>query len=118
MRLGYPERNPKVWLGQARRHGVAADLEAASLRRALEARPHLPSNTFLTVNVSPDLLATPAVRDVWDGERWDLAGVVVELTEQTAIIKLDRGLVQDLDRDEAKFALVEMIGTFADRIDA
>ncbi|MTD16453.1 EAL domain-containing protein [Nakamurella sp. YIM 132087] len=34
------------------------------------------------------------------------------------IIKLDRGLVADLDLDETKRALVEMIGTFASRMDA
>jgi hypothetical protein len=31
---------------------------------------------------------------------------------------LDRALVQDVDQDEAKRALVEMVGTFAGRIDA
>ena len=33
-------------------------------------------------------------------------------------IKLDRELVRDVDLDEAKRALIEMVGTFADRIDA
>jgi hypothetical protein len=34
------------------------------------------------------------------------------------MIKLDRELVRDVDQDEAKRALVEMVGTFAGRIDA
>jgi hypothetical protein len=34
------------------------------------------------------------------------------------MIKLDRELVRDIDHDEAKRALVEMVGTFAGRIDA
>ena len=34
------------------------------------------------------------------------------------IIKLDRALVEGLDRDEAKRTLVEMIGTLAGRLDA
>jgi len=34
------------------------------------------------------------------------------------MIKLDRSLVRDIDRDEAKRALVEMVGTFAGRVDA
>jgi EAL domain-containing protein (putative c-di-GMP-specific phosphodiesterase class I) len=34
------------------------------------------------------------------------------------IIKLDRNLISGVDRDETKRALVEMIGTFASRIDA
>lgn len=34
------------------------------------------------------------------------------------ILKLDRALVEGIDRDEAKAAMVEMLGVFANRIDA
>ena len=34
------------------------------------------------------------------------------------IVKVDRGLVSDIDRDEAKASLLEMLGAFASRIDA
>jgi EAL domain-containing protein (putative c-di-GMP-specific phosphodiesterase class I) len=46
------------------------------------------------------------------------AGLVHLLALRPAMIKLDRALVQDVDRDEAKRALVEMVGIFAGRIDA
>ena len=46
------------------------------------------------------------------------AGLRHLLVLRPAIIKLDRELVCDVDLDEAKRALVEMVGTFADRIDA
>ena len=154
-----PERNPMAWFAAARALGRHGELEAAALRTALRERDALPPNCFLTVNVSPDLLTDPAVREVWL-EQGHLGGVVVELTEQVPItsydalegdlaalraagalvavddagagyaglrhllvlrpeiIKLDRDLVCDVDLDEAKVALVEMIGTFAGRIDA
>ena len=153
------EGGPAMWFSAARARGRAGELEAAALRSALRERPGLPRNCFLTVNVSPDLLAHDEVRSVW-GEQGDLGGVVVELTEQVPItsyaaldgdlaalraagaliavddagagyaglrhllvlrpslIKLDRDLVSDIDLDEAKRALVEMVGTFAGRIDA
>lgn len=156
---GYPERNPEAWFAAARRYGCAEQLEVVALRSALAARPDLPQNCFLTVNVSPDLLVTDSVRAIWR-DQGDLGGLIIELTEQTpiesylalepdlnrlraagaliavddagagyaglghllalrpALIKLDRALVQDVDRDEAKRALIEMIGTFASRIDA
>jgi len=156
---GYPERSPEAWFAAARRHGCAEQLEVVALRSALGARASLPPNAFLTVNVSPDLLATDSVRALWRGQG-HLGGLIIELTEQTpiesyvalepdlhrlraagaliavddagagyaglrhllalrpALIKLDRALVQDVDRDEARRALVEMIGTFASRIDA
>lgn len=156
---GYREGNPEVWFARARRAGCAAALEAAALRSAFAHRGTLPANCFLTVNVSPDLLPSPLVRQVWT-EQGNLRGVVVELTEQSpiesylalephldtlraagamiavddagsgyaglqhlltlrpAIIKMDRELVRDIDTDEAKRALMEMIGLFAGRVDA
>ncbi|MGH8980366.1 MAG: EAL domain-containing protein [Acidimicrobiales bacterium] len=157
----FDERGPAVedWFAAARRLGVGADLEAAVMRKALAARSQLPPNCFLAVNVSPVELSSPQVRGALE-ECWDLAGVVIELTEQAAvdsyadlegdlrrwraagalvavddagagyaglrhllevqpsIVKLDRHLVDRIDRDPAKRVLVEMIGTFADRTDA
>ena len=55
---GFEEKNPEVWFAAARTHGMAAELEAAALRAALTARPTLPPNCFLTLNVSPELLLT------------------------------------------------------------
>lgn len=153
------ERRPDAWFAAARAHGWHAELEAAALRSALRARNLLPTNCFLTVNVSPDLLTHERVRAVWR-EQGDLGGVIVELTEQApidsyaalegdlsalraagaliavddagagyaglrhllalrpSVIKLDRELVCDVDLDEAKLALVQMVGMFAGRIDA
>ncbi|WP_258069891.1 EAL domain-containing protein [Arthrobacter sp. SX1312] len=155
----YGEKDPEAWFARARRAGRAADLEAAALRSAFVHRGTLPPNCFLTVNVSPALLASPEVRQVW-ADQGPLGGVVVELTEQTpidsylhlephlnalraagamiavddagsgyaglqhllalrpAIIKMDRELVRGIDTDEAKRALMEMIGLFAGRVDA
>ncbi len=46
------------------------------------------------------------------------AGLLHLLKLRPSIIKLDRQLVCDLDLDEAKRALIEMLGTFCGRIDA
>ncbi|MFJ6000873.1 EAL domain-containing protein [Arthrobacter sp. NPDC092385] len=156
---GYEEKNPEAWFARARREGRDAELEAAALRSAFAHRAGLPGNCFLTVNVSPHLLPSPVVRDVWV-EQGNLGGVIVELTEQTpidsylqlephlnalrsagaliavddagsgyaglqhllalrpAMIKVDRELVRGIDTDEAKRALIEMLGLFAGRVDA
>ncbi len=155
----WPERRPDRWFAAARERGCNAALESAALRTALRARRDLPANTFLTVNVSPDVVSSEPVRAVWRDEQ-ELRGLVVELTEQApvesyadldgdltalraagaliavddagagyaglrhlltlrpSIIKLDRDLIVDIDVDEAKRALVEMVGTFAGRVDA
>lgn len=46
------------------------------------------------------------------------AGLQQILMLRPAIVKLDRELVSGIDRDEAKAALTEMFGNFANRIDA
>ncbi|MEV4639901.1 EAL domain-containing protein [Actinoplanes sp. NPDC049548] len=46
------------------------------------------------------------------------AGLTRLLALRPAMIKLDRALIVDIDHDEAKRALVEMLGIFAGRIDA
>jgi EAL domain-containing protein (putative c-di-GMP-specific phosphodiesterase class I) len=156
---GYPIGSPDDWFSAARRVGRSAALEAMALRKALSARDDLPPNTFLAINVGPDVLDHPEVLKVLSSHR-NLSGIVIELTEHTRIdsyvslepalnrlrsagamlaiddagagyaglqhvigirphiIKLDRNLIAGIDRDETKRALVEMIGTFASRIDA
>jgi EAL domain-containing protein (putative c-di-GMP-specific phosphodiesterase class I) len=151
--------DPQLWFAVARERGCEDRLEAALLRMSLEQQASLPPNTFLSVNVSPTALGSPAVRGVFR-DHGNLAGLVVELTEQSpvesyaalepilnslrsagaliavddagagyaglrhvlrlrpSIIKLDRDLVCDIDVDETKRALAEMLGTFASRIDA
>jgi len=156
---GYPVSDPLTWFEAADRLGRAGDLQGLALRRALTARDSLPGDTFLAVNVGPEVLDHPAVEAVWR-EHPDLDGVVVELTEHARVpsyerlqvhldrlraagalialddtgagyaglrhivgirphvIKLDRYLVEGIDHDETKRALVEMIGRFAARVRA
>jgi EAL domain-containing protein (putative c-di-GMP-specific phosphodiesterase class I) len=156
---GPPNATPDRWFAAAAREGLAAQLEARVIDRALQARAELPANCFLSVNVDPNLVTHPAVQDVFERAR-PLHGVVAELTEHAAVhdmdelmaevtklrrrglhialddagagysglqqiltmrpefLKLDISLVSDLDVNEAKYALVEMLGQFAGRIDS
>jgi EAL domain-containing protein (putative c-di-GMP-specific phosphodiesterase class I) len=75
---------PDVWFAAAAEAGVAAELEALAIHKALAAVPALPANTFLTVDVSPHLLGTPVVQAAL-ATRPDLRRVVVELTEHIPV---------------------------------
>jgi EAL domain-containing protein (putative c-di-GMP-specific phosphodiesterase class I) len=154
-----PGPAPAEWFEAAVALDRTPELEAAAIRAAFAGRPALPRNTFLTVNVGPDVLEHPAVQEVLV-EQGALGGVVIELTEHARvdsyfalqpaldrlrssgaifalddagsgyaglqhllrirpeIIKLDRSLVASVNRDEGKRSLVEMLGTFASRVDA
>ena len=81
---GYPVRDPETWFAAARRHEVLPALEAVALRTALAARSELPGNTFLTVNLGPDVIDSPEVREVLAAQP-GLSGVVVELTEHARV---------------------------------
>jgi EAL domain-containing protein (putative c-di-GMP-specific phosphodiesterase class I) len=81
---GPPNATPDCWFALARAAGVGAELEAEALRTAIAARSMLPPNCFLSVNVGPQALLSAPVAAVFAGAG-DLRGVVVEITEQTAV---------------------------------
>ncbi len=160
-RFSHPDAEgvgPDIWFARAKARGVQPELEAVVLREAISHRAQMPRDTFLAVNVEPDSLRHPLVRDLF-GEMPDLTGLVLEITEHSSwewadlepsinaarakgaliavddagagysglqqilelrpsILKLDRAIVHGVATDEAKVALVEMIGLFASRVDA
>ena len=73
-----------MWFAAAADAGLAEELEALAIHKALDVVPDLPADTFLTVNVSPHILGSSPVQDALAG-RPDLNRVVVELTEHTPV---------------------------------
>lgn len=87
-------------------------------RLVVELTEHAASTDFAAVVARlarlRDLGAYIAIDDAGTGH----SGLTRILEVRPSFVKLDRGLVVDIDRDPAKRALVEMIGTFAGRIDS
>lgn len=75
---------PDAWFAAAAEAGVAAELEALAVHKALATVDDLPADTFLTVDVSPHLLGTTPLQDAL-ATRPDLHRVVVELTGHTPV---------------------------------
>ena len=75
---------PDIWFAAAVEAGVAAELEALTIHKALAAVPALPAHTVLTVDVSPHLLGAAPV-DAAFATRPDLRGVVVTLTPHAPV---------------------------------
>ena len=151
--------SPLRWFALADRIGLRPQLELACLERALRLYEHRPPGTYLSVNLSPDLLEMPEVSATLDALS-DLRGLVLELTEEAVIddydhlsqllaphvarglriavddfgagranlrhawailpryLKLDRTLVSNLDKDDARRALVGSIVAYAERVGA
>ena len=97
---------PDAWFAAAAEIGLAAELEALAVHKALAAVPALPDDTFLTVAVRPHLLGTGPVREALDS-RPDLRRVVVQLTGHAPVGDLDalHGRVEELRSRGALLAL-------------
>lgn len=69
------------WLQGAQAAGIGIELEVLLVRIALARLPELPTNLFMSVNVSPEALVSPAFSACL-GEH-DIDRVVFEITEHT-----------------------------------
>lgn len=80
---------PDRWLAAAVKMGRGRELETAIWRAAFEAGAALPPSTFISINASPDFLASNECSHLLSS-RATLDGVVIEVTEHEAITDYDR----------------------------
>jgi EAL domain-containing protein (putative c-di-GMP-specific phosphodiesterase class I) len=85
-----PAQGPDAWFAEAYAAGLGVALELAAIRKAVTLMDHLPHGTYLTVNVGPEVLATPELHDVVVNGRHDPARLVLELTEHFAVEDYER----------------------------
>lgn len=80
---GEPYRTPDQWFAEAEEVGLAADLEIALVRKALQALASFPQDVMLTVNFSPATIMTEAFGELFGA--LPLERVVLEVTEHAAV---------------------------------
>jgi EAL domain-containing protein (putative c-di-GMP-specific phosphodiesterase class I) len=101
------ERIRRVWRDEGQLGGLIVELtEQTPIDSYVELEPDL--NQLRAAG------ALIAVDDAGAG----YAGLRHLLALRPSMIKIDRALIQDVDRDEAKRALIGMLGAFASRVDA
>jgi EAL domain-containing protein (putative c-di-GMP-specific phosphodiesterase class I) len=74
---------PDMWIDRAHRVGLGVDLELALFKAAIGAAGGLLGGTMLTLNLGPDALASPRVKEVLADV--DPAGIMIELTEHVRV---------------------------------
>ena len=84
----------------------------------IEITEHRPIASYEALEPVLDRLRGAGARIAVDDAGAGHAGLQQILALHPSILKLDRSLVAGIDRNEAKAALVEMLGTFANRVDA
>jgi diguanylate cyclase (GGDEF)-like protein len=81
-----PPKPPNEWFGLARRCGLAPQLEALAVTRALAA-PDRPADAYLSLNLDPSVLGSTPVIGALPA---DLRGIVIEITEEEAVLDPDQ----------------------------
>lgn len=96
-----------VWADQGSLGGVVVELTEQT-----------PIESYLHLEPQLDTLRSAGALIAIDDAGSGYAGLQHLLALRPAMIKVDRELVRDIDLDEAKRALLEMLGLFASRVDA
>lgn len=98
-----PRRSPDVWFNEAASVGLGIDLETAAIELALSASMELPSDCYLSVNASPELIMSGRLNAIAThhvGRK-----LIVELTEHAPVEDYEQLLVK-LDELRQQGALI------------
>ena len=96
-----------VWQDHPDLHGIIVELTG-----------HITTDDHPALEPDLDRLRAAGARIAVDDTGTGYAGLTQLRTLRPAMIKIDRALISDIDHDETKRAAVDMLATFAGRIDA
>ncbi|OMH23477.1 diguanylate phosphodiesterase [Tersicoccus phoenicis] len=100
-----------VWREEAGRSGDLGGL-------VVELTEQAPIDSYAELEADLNVLRSAGALIAVDDAGAGYAGLQHLVRLRPSLIKIDRALIQDVDIDETKRALVELVGTFASRIDA
>lgn len=102
-------RGPDAWFEDAELVGLGRELEMAAVRVALDSLAHIPEGLYATINVSPQTVASGALRELL--EQTQARNIVVEITEHCQVDDFDE-LAQEISalKAHAKIA-IDDVGT-------
>lgn len=78
-----PQRGPDVWFDEAWSVGLGPELELAAMRNAMKLLSHLPDDSYLGVNLSPQTVQSGGFDKLLEG--FPAERLVVEVTEHAAV---------------------------------
>jgi PAS domain S-box-containing protein len=84
---GSPPLGPDVWFADAAAEGLGTELELKAIRTAIAQFGSLPRGIYLSVNASPETVASPRLPDILAGAPGDR--LVLELTEHAHVEDYD-----------------------------
>jgi EAL domain-containing protein (putative c-di-GMP-specific phosphodiesterase class I)/PAS domain-containing protein len=84
-----PEYGPDRWFADAHDVGLGVDLEILAIQTALNQAASLPADCYVSVNVSPATLSSPALRAAVTAGPVAADRIVLELTEHVSVQDYD-----------------------------
>lgn len=84
-----PAQGPDRWFADAHEVGLGVALEVLAVQKALDQAVTLASDCYVSVNVSPATLASPALHDAVTGGPVPPDRIVLELTEHVSVEDYD-----------------------------
>lgn len=81
------KRGPDAWFDDAELVGLGKQLEMTAVRCALDSLGHIPDGIYATINVSPQTVASGALRELL--ETVEVQNLVVEITEHCQVDDFD-----------------------------
>lgn len=92
-----PAQPPDRWFAEAAEVGLGVDLEILALETALASATSIPRDAYLSLNVSPAVVASGRLLDLFAGCGVSADRIVLELTEHVSVQDYE-GLVAPLGR--------------------
>ncbi len=81
------KRGPEAWFDDAALVGLGKELEMTAVRCALDSLGHIPEGIYATINVSPQTVASGALRELL--ETVEARNLVIEITEHCQVDDFD-----------------------------
>lgn len=78
-----PKRTPDQWFNEAIDLGLDTELEKATMKLALQGLNYFPSDTYISINISPSTILAGVLTEVLKNH--DLSRIVLEVTEHNSV---------------------------------
>lgn len=82
---GPPVQSPEAWFADAASVGCGPELELLAIETALDAATWLPTDLYVSVNLSPQACIDPRLNDILQKSPVRTGRIVLELTERTSV---------------------------------
>ncbi|WP_340587381.1 sensor domain-containing phosphodiesterase [Erythrobacter alti] len=103
------KRGPDAWFEDAEMVGLGKELELTAVQCALDSLTHLPAGIYATLNVSPQTVASGALRELLAAT--EISNLVVEITEHCQVADFEE-LAREIEalKPHARIA-IDDVGT-------